>query len=1090
MLDKKYIKQFPEDKTYIKHEKSVLGYWETHNIPKVVENNSKQNSNGFEFMVGPPFVSSSNLHVGHLTVGTAKDTMIKFKTMNDHNCSNKQGLDCHGLPSEGFASKQLNVHTSIAIKEYGIDKFIGFCKQMVNDCKDSWKPTFELIGRWVDFNDVYKTMDTNFMETVWWVFGQLYKKGLVYDGYKVLPYSTHCETSLSNFEASLNYKTVMTRTLYVKFKSRDISNTWFVAWTTTPFTLPSNIALCVGPDMQYMLCKDDKGDSYIVAQSAIPNLKKDFVTVEPFRLGKDMIGLEYEPLFNYLNFTYHKIVADSYVKDSADIGTGIVHIAPSFGSDDYRICLENNIITPQQLVDIDVIDSKGNYLQKVTDYHGMYVFDAEKSIINNLNSTNKIVRIQDYSHEYPFCYRSDTKLIYRAMSSIFVEVTKLSTRMVELNDKITWSREEIGKGRFKNWLEQAKDWCISRNRFFRTPIPIWRDDDGLETVVVSSIAELEKLANLDYKLTDLHLETISNITIKSNSGKILKLHGSIFDCWFESGAVPYAQLHYPFENSNAFDNREYLSDLVIEGLDQTRGWFYTLLVLATAISDKPPFKHVICTGIVLDEHGEKISKSKGNFVDPSILIDKYGSDVLRMFFLKSSLLNAEPMLFKESDVKNQLQQMTPYFGVVKFFLEHYINSQTKHNPIEIVYLMGDDDYDAGSYTLMDLWILEQVWLLRTNIQSHMNNYRIDLAVRKVIDFVDNLANWYVKFNRDRLKGLCGDDQAQLSLSVLFTVLFDYCVISAPFMPFLSEHVYNYVGQLLGENKLESVHMEAYPDVKRQHHMDTSFEKLQKLSKLIRSLRDTTSTHTSVKVPIKKCTLYHYDKNYLDELKALVSLIEDEVNCQDFEFVVIEESNTEQNLITYTLKPKHKLIGQEYRKLAKPITDTLTKLTQNEIKSLYNGTTNQVEISSLVPSISIEKSYFDIILTFNIPIKENTKTIEENGLLVCADMTYDEETHNASQIKILMSSIQNIRKEMKLNPWNKIKIHYYNVTFCTDFDKLVSDNKDTIIHKLGTQFYPTTEIFEKYHVFKYKQFGSNSENEIMIFVEVLQEQVVQ
>lgn len=1086
-----FVKQLPEDKTYLQHEKVILNYWETHSIPKNIQNNSQHYQQKFRFIDGPPFVSG-NLHHGHLLVSVAKDTMIKYKTMTEHNCDNIQGFDCHGVPSEGYASKQLGVFTSTEIKNFGIENFNGFCKQMVHDCKKSWKPTFDKIGRWVDFDNVYTTMDTKFMETVWWVFGQLHAKGLIYEGFKVLPYSTHCETVFSNFEAGLNYKTINTKTLYIGFKSKTIPNTYFVAWTTTPFTLPSNIALCVGPSVQYMKCTDDKGISYIVAESNVNNLQKDFVTIEKFKLGKDMVGLEYEPLFNFITFTYHKIVSDSYVKDDGNIGTGIVHIAPTFGADDYRICIENNIIVPENLQDIETINSKGCYLEKITNYKDLYVFDAEKNIINDLKKTPNYIRSQDYSHEYPFCYRSDTPLIYRATSSFFVEVSKLSERMVELNDTINWSKEEIGKNRFKKWLEQAKDWCISRNRFFGTPIPVWKSDDGSESIVISSIEQLERLAKLDYKLTDLHLESVGNITIQSESGKILKLNGAVLDCWFESGSVPFGQIHYPFENSDIFDNEEFLCDFVVEGLDQTRGWFYTMLILSTAILDKAPFKNVICTGIVLDEHSQKMSKSKNNFVDPSILIDKYGSDTLRLFFLKSSLLNSEPLSFKESDVKIQFQQITPYVNVVKFFLEHFINSQTKSNPIEIEYLMNDEDYDNSIYTLMDLWILEQIWLLRVNVENHMNKFRIDIATKTVIDFIENLANWYVKFNRDRLKGLHGDTHYESSLSVLFTVLFDYCVISAPFMPFLSEHIYNYIGQILNDEKLESVHMEVYPDVKRQHHMTKSFEKLQIVSRLVRFLRDKSKTHTSIKTPIKKCTLYHSNNEYLNDLKQLVNVIEDELNCQEFEFVLIDSSKS--NLVTYVVKPNFKLIGQTYKNLSKTITTKLSNLTQEELINLNNPNNANNDLTNVFvfdennDKIYLDNKYFDIDVKLNCDMStvNNIKSVSENGLIVSLDMTYDKDIHNTTEIKNLMKLVQNKRKIMKLNPWNKIKVEYYNTSLSEEFDNLIFNNQTLFFNKLGTNISKTEIAKDDFDIFVFKEFDEInvkilSEKQIMIMI---------
>jgi isoleucyl-tRNA synthetase len=1080
------LTQLPNDPKYISHERNVEKFWKDNDMRKIVDDEQQDNQETFDLMDGPPFASSKNLHFGHLFIGGLKDSVLKYHTMHGKRCDKIMSLDCHGLPCEQVVMKKLALNTVDEIVKFGVKRFNDECKSMIFDCENSWQPIYSKIGRWCDFSKTYKTLDTNFMESVWHTYKEIHKKGLTYKGYKVMPYSTALECPLSNFEAGENYKEKTTNSAYVCFDvsefSEKLSGAKLVAWTTTPWSLLSNVALCVSPSAEYVLVEDNKGEKYIVAKNSVNNLKLNIVSTSDIGKGKELIGLKYKPLFNFLDFEYYKVLADPYVKDSIEIGTGIVHISPVHGEDDCRVCLDNGVLTSKNLSEVCLVNSQGKYSEKSGEYSGMYVFDADKKILKFLKEHGKVVRTQEYKHQYPYCYLTDTPLMYMAVSSYFIEVSRIKDRMVELNEKITWTNKSIGEKQFKNWVQNAKDWCVSRNRFFGNPIPIWESEDETESVTIGSIDELVSLAKLCYRPTDIHLESIQDIEIISESGKVMKHCGLVFDCWMESASVPHAQLHYPFENTIFFDNKEFMSDFVCEGKDQTRLWFYCLLVISTVLFDKPPFKTVICSGNILDESGQKFSKKYGNYVDPNLLIDKYGADTLRIMMLKSQLINGDPLLFKVADVKDTLQRLTPYINAVKFFLEHYLNSQKKEDPIIIDYLADPDEYGTNNFTLMDLWILEDVYLLRKNVETYMKDYKIDFAVKAILDFVENLANWYVKFNRDRMKGLCGKTAYEKSLSVLFTVLFDYCVISAPFMPFLSEHIYQYLGILIPDSKYCTVHLEGYPDCERKHNVVESFSQLQKLSKVLRFARDTSKTHLSVRVPIKKCTIYYSDEDVAKRIAELVPMIEDEINCQKFDYVKMENNL----MLVYTIKPNFKELGQTYKKSVKTIVDELTKLTKPTLVNLHNGTQDSVTIDLEDTMIVLDKKYFEVVVAVQMNSEnenENIKNIASDGLMVSIDMTYDEESHNTCQLKNLMAFVQNCRKEMKLNPWNNIRLKYCLEEDDEQFLQLLESGKSDIVKKLGTQFVKLN-VIDSSKLFLFRQFKSDKDVKVLVLVEVV------
>jgi isoleucyl-tRNA synthetase len=935
------------------NENEIMNQWKTNNIYQQIMN--KKTNNKFNFMDGPPFVSSNSLHFGHLMIGFLKSAVLNYKQMNGMNCLNELGYDCHGLPIEMVANKQLNVYTKKDVEEYGIDKYNSFCKEMINKYAGAWTPIYERIGRFANFNKTYKTMDTNFMESVWWVFGELYKKNLIYKGKRVLPYSNACNSPLSNFEASQNYKDIETKSVYVLFKMRDSLNTFIVAWTTTPWTLPSNVALCVNHEGIYDYIEfNDK--NYICAHNLVKNLGfSNFKFVESCT-GKELAGQVYEPIFNYLENREYKIIVD-YEKNFVDlttIGTG-------------------------------------------TDFSGKLCTAKETNdeIIKNIKQRGLLLKTFMMNHTYPYCYRTDTPLIYKATSSWFVQVTELKEKLLLNNEKINWHPSSIGSGRFKAWLENVKDWGISRNRFFGTPIPIWTSDE--ETICVSSIEELEKLCNT--KITDLHPEYIFSLEIPSPTGKgVLRNVKLVLDCWFESGCVPLAQLHYPFENKNIFDNRDYLTDFIAEGLDQTRGWFYTLHVISTALFNKPAFKDVICTGLILDENGQKFSKKYGNFKDPMEVLNKYGADMTRLYLLSSPVINAEPLFFNELAIEKIKQRIIPYINAVKLFITHNKDFTSKG------YTLNKKLWEETT-NIMDLWIISTTHNLVININKYMDDYKVDKVIMLLIEYIEDLTNWYIKLNRDRIRGLSTIEERNTALSVLYKVLNTYVKCATPFMPFLSESIYSLFHDT-------SVHLCDYP--KGLYYNEESINKFNIFKDVVRNIRNIRNGLTnSAKIPIYKVIIYHNSLEFINIVKTFEDIIKEETNCL--------KDNLE-----YKIIPNMKTLGKKCRNNINTIKEKLMSTSISYKQELvidgYNITIDDYEIE-MIPKL--------------VSISQNMVSKIENELMVSVDPTYTEELHNMYQIRKLVSAVQNLRKKLGLNPWNKITVNIDDILLSNYIDELKS-----------------------------------------------------
>ena len=789
-------------------EQDILKYWDEHQcFEKSIANRSAKKP--YHFYDGPPFATGLP-HYGHIVASLMKDVVPRYFTMRGFRVERKWGWDCHGLPIENIIEKELNLSTKKEIEVYGVGKFNEACRATVLKYAHEWEKTIKRMGRWVDMKNDYKTMDIGFMESVWWVFKQLWDRGLIYKDYKAMHICPRCSTTLSNFEVTQGYKDIKDISATAKFKLKrsnqaqelflDFTGSIYIlAWTTTPWTLPGNVLLAMGHDIEYLLVTiEGEEGAYILARELAEAVLKDKKYTEIGRYkGSELKGLEYEPLFSYFADTPNafRVVNAEFV--STTDGTGVVHIAPAFGEDDFRVGKAEGLPLVQH------VSMDGKFVAAVTDFAGMDVKPkddvnkADIEIIKWLAHNGRLFSKLKIEHSYPHCWRCDTPLLNYATTSWFVRVTQLKDQLLKNNETINWVPEHIKQGRFGVWLEGARDWAISRSRYWGTPLPIWEGEDG-EVVCVGSIEELEKLSG--EKVFDLHKHFIDGLII-TKDGKKYKRIPEVLDCWFESGSMPYGQMHYPFENKKKFEG-SFPAEFIAEGQDQTRGWFYTLHVLATALTmgkksaipvkkSEPAFKNIIVNGIVLAEDGKKMSKRLKNYPDPEIVLEKYGADAMRYYFVTSPVMAAEALNFSEAGVREMYNKL--------------IN--TVYNVLEFYLMFADQKLEVKnkkSDNVLDKWILAKLQTLIKDVTEGMEAYKLVDASRPIVDFVTELSQWYVRRSRDRFKG---DDEKdrQFALATLHEVLFTLSKVMAPFTPFIAEKIYKALG-----GEMESVHLEDWP----------------------------------------------------------------------------------------------------------------------------------------------------------------------------------------------------------------------------------------------------------------------------------------
>ena len=1015
-----------------KIDQEVLQFWQKKEIfKKSLEN--RKGANNYHFYDGPPFATGLP-HYGHLLVGTMKDIVPRYQTMKGLYVERRFGWDTHGLPIEMIVEQDLNLKGRTDILEYGVDKFNEACRSGVLKYVEEWQKVTNKLGRWVDFENDYKTMDLNFMESVWWVFKRLWDEGKIYEGLRVMPYSWRLSTPLSNFEAGSNYKDVQDPAVTIKFILENEPDTSFLVWTTTPWTLPSNLALCVGPEIEYSKIKLASGEKYILASKRLETYKKELGEYEVIQTyqGSDLKDITYFPLFSYYENLKSegafRVLMGDYV--TTEDGTGIVHQSPAHGEEDYKV------YSTYKIPIVDPVDNEGNFQNPVTDFQGQNIKEADKNIIKKLKEKNLLFKHETIVHSYPFCDRSDTPLMYKAISAWYVKVEDEQQEMLKNNSQIHWVPNHIKEGRFGKWLGQARDWNISRNRFWGNPLPIWKCDnkDCNSIECLGSRKELEEKSC--QKVDDLHKHFVDKLTWNCSkcAGKMTRIP-EVLDCWFESGSMPYAQLHYPFENKEKFE-KSFPADFIIESVDQTRGWFYTLMVLSSSIFKKEPFKNCIVTGMILAEDGKKMSKRLKNYPDPVYVIDNYGADALRLYMINSPLLKGEDLRFSENGVKEIVRSVfLPFWNIYSFFTT-YANVD-KYKPCENL---------TNSKNPLDKWILSKLQSLIKKIESEMQVYQVYNVVPALLDFLEDTTNWYLRRSRRRFWSEDAEDK-QSGYNTLYFVLLEYSKLIAPFLPFLTEEIYQNLTTLT-DNKKESIHLEDYPLVK-QNLIDEVLEKemslIQNAVSLGRALRSKVNIRT--RQPLQSVTVVTKNETDAKVLEEYSLHIKEELNVKEVLF-----SSNESELVEVDVKPDFPALGPIFGKDMKSLTAKLKELSPQEIENIENGKDLEI-LGKTVPASSIKLIK---------KAKSSELEIETaKGVTVYFDTKISSKLLSEGLAREFINRVQKLRKDADFNISDRILTSFKAPS---DLAKALIQNKDyimseTLTTKLEQELISNPEIKE-------------------------------
>lgn len=982
------------------NEEKILSFWDEH---KTFEKSLEQRKDDphFRFYDGPPFATGLP-HYGHLLAGVIKDIVPRYQSMRGYYVERRFGWDCHGLPIEALAQEALGINGACGIKEYGVDKFNEQCRSMVLTYVNEWRKTVNRMGRWVDFDNDYKTMDASFMETIWWVFGQLWEQKRIYRSYRIMPYSWKLSTPLSNFEAGNNYKDVQDPAVTVRCRAKSgLRATWgdevyLLIWTTTPWTLLTNFAICAGADIDYVIVKDnDSGVAYILAEARLATVFKDETSYTRLDVckGSDLKGITYEPIFDtYADKPNAFVVLNDPYVTTTD-GTGLVHNAPAYGEDDFRVCKAVGIDLE------DPMDESCNFITPMLEcYRGRFCKDCDKDIIKALKLSGKLVHQSTIVHSYPFCDRTDTPLIYRSIDAWYVRVEDLHDRLIKNNNAVRWMPEYVGEKRFGNWLKEAKDWNISRNRFWGSCIPVWiNDEDPTDTICISSIAELEALSGV--KVTDLHKHFVDKIKIVRD-GKTYTRTPEVLDCWFESGAMPYAQRHFPFEPGQLGNEKDFFpADFIAEGLDQTRGWFYTLLVLGTLLFDKAPYRNVVVNGLVLAEDGKKMSKRLKNYPDPVHVINRYGADALRLYMIYSPVVRAENLRFAEDGVKQLLRDLLiPWWNAYSFFVT-YANVD---GFIEAEVVTPD------SPNVLDRWIISSMETLVQDVTTAMDAYDLQKSVRPFVAFVEDLTNWYIRRSRRRFWKSQNDTDKLHAYRTLRYVLVQLSKVAAPFTPFISEAIHT---NLRGKDDPESVHLCAFPvanSAARDTALEANMAMVQQIVKLGRQLR--TEKELKTRQPLSTLHIVSANLTIRSSVEAFEAIICEELNVKQ---IVYGHDETE--LANLTLKADFRKLGPRFGANMKTVGAAIAKLDTVQAGILASGGSVTITFADTTATLSS-----DDVMIQRTP-REGLVVAAGGDIVVALETALTPELISEGLMREFVSRIQSMRKEADYEVIQKIAL---------------------------------------------------------------------
>ena len=1022
------FREVKKEESFPQIEERVLALWDKdESFKKSLD--SRPKTEPYTFYDGPPFATGLP-HYGHLLAGTIKDIVPRYWTMKGKKVPRGFGWDCHGLPIESLVQNELGLAGVAEIQKLGVDKFNETCRSKVLKYTSEWKKTVRRMGRWVDFDTGYKTMDKNFMESVWWVFKQCFDKGLIYQGYRIQPYSPALATPLSNFETNQGYKDRQDPSLTLIFPINSnepkFKDTSILVWTTTPWTLYSNFCIVVGPDMDYNLVEQD-GKKYWIAASRTAAYFKTPNIVDTCK-GSELVGKDYEPLSRISDAyvtpdqlsRHYKIYPADYV--STDDGTGAVHTAPSFGEEDFQKGAELDLGL------FDPLDTEGKFTDKVPMWKGLGAKEADKEIIRYFKEQGRVFKQDVIVHSYPHCWRTGVPLIYRALKTWFLKidapvtskdgVTKtLKEWMVENNQTVNWVPDHIKNGRFGKWLEGARDWNLSRNRFWGTPIPVWLSDDG-DMIAVGSIEELQQLTGV--KLDDLHKHFVDKLTIEKN-GKVYRRTPEVFDCWFESGSMPYASRHYPFENKELVE-RSFPADFIAEGLDQTRGWFYTLTVLSNALFQKPAFKNVIVNGIILAEDGSKMSKSKRNYPDPNDLIERTGADAIRLFMINSAALKAEDLRFSEEGVKGIVKQvMLPLWNAVAFFVSNHNADAAKGQ------LNWKPGQEVKSENELDRWMLATLQDLAAKVEVEMKAYRLYNVVPAVIAAVDDLTNWYVRRSRRRFWKSENDGDKNAAYATMYKVLVDFSKILAPFLPLLAEEIYQILVREVDASAPVSVHLCEFPSADKSLMDEKLVERIAMVRGMVEMGRVIRATNNvKNRMPIASMTVVAHGTEEKNVAETMKDLILEELNVREMKFL-----EDETKLVQLSAKPNFLAIkakGPDYAKNMKVISAKLNSLSVDEIKALQNGETIKFEFGEVGADC----------LMLNRIVADGMAVEANQHFTVALDLKITDELRRACVARELVNRIQNRRKDQNYAISDKIEVTLFSASEV--FKQAVAENE--------------------------------------------------